>query len=237
MRKSSHPWRLLVSVLMLTCGILLGAASVPAATIPVCEYAKVNYTKNIGLPITDHIWRVKFTNLNKAKAAVVSSSDTSVANAVIYSNTMKEGCIYLDARKAGKAVINVAFTYTSSSGKKIDKKYAMNLTVYNYENPLKVAKIGKASLSSKVAYTNYTTTANLCKGKGIVRFTAKKGWTVKGIYVQGLKKNGKGVVYTTVKIPNNKVYNFSVFRIIPYIYVQLYNSSKKMNLTVMFSGT
>ena len=234
MKRISRRLRLMLTGVILMFIFAFGGSAVQAATTTL-DYAKVSYAKNLSLPIAGHVWRVSFTNLNKASDAIVTSSDTSVAGAVVYRNTMKQSCIYVTPHKAGQTVIKVSFSY-KSSGKTITKSYSMNLTVYAWAKPLKAATLGKKNYASHFKSTNFSSSAKIPAGKAIVRMTPNNGWTVEGIYAQGLKKNGTGVVYTTVQIPNNKVYNFSVFKIKPDIYVKVHNASKNMTLILMLAG-
>ena len=226
----------LLAGLLLLAGIAFGTVSVSAATLPLLDYSQVNYTKNLSLPMTNHTWRIHFTNLNKAKSATVSSSDTSVAEAVAYNASLKSGCIYVSPHKKGKTKVNVKYSYVNSSGTTINKNYTVNLTVYGWTNPLSKAKVGKTDHVSKFARTNFAFNVKLCIGKAMVNIVPKTGWTIKGVYLQGLRKSGSSYAYVTEKIPNKKVYNFARYIMRPDLYTVVYNAQKNMTLTLLLAG-
>ncbi len=219
--------------LILTMGLIFGAASVSAADT--LDYASVKYGTKISMPLANHVWRVKVSYLNRAEKAKVTSSDTSVATALIYSNTLKSGYFYVVPRKKGTTTISLDFSYTTSTGKKVNLNRTMKLTVYPYANPFNTVKVGSKDLTALVNRTNYTTKAKFFNGNALIRVTPKKEWTIRGIYVQGLEKSGSTVKYTTKKIANKEHFNFKKYAIMPDLYVVLYSSKQKVTMTVMFA--
>lgn len=228
----------LAAVLLLMFSILFGAAHVSAAsTLQLLDYSQVNYAKNISLPVTNHIWRIRFTNLNKASSATATSSNNSVASVAVYNNSLKNGCIYVAPHKKGTTTINVSFSYKSSTGKMVPQSYSVNLSVSAWSNPLKKAQIGKTNNASLFKKSNFTTSAKISSSKAMVYMVPNSGWTLKGIYAQGLKKSGSSYVYGRTKIANKAAFNFGQYVMKPDLYVQVYNAKTKMNITLLLSGS
>ena len=233
MKRNYKRTYLLLAGLALVLGLLFGSVTTTqAATL---DYAKTSYATKLSLPVTDHIWRVRIPNLSKATSASVTSSNKKFARATVYNAMLKQGCIYVTPVKTGKSTITVSFTYKNSSGKNVAKTYKIALSVFGYVNPIKRAKIGPRDLASKLENTNYSHSAQLCKGPAMIKVAPKKGWTLKGLYVQGLMKKGSGVVYTTKKIANNAKFNFSTFKYTPEFYIQVYNAKRNMTLLLMLT--
>ncbi len=235
-KRQNRKLSVLFAGLFLALGLMFGAVSTQAATLSLLDYARVNYAKNLSLPMTNHNWRIKFTNLNKASSATVSSSNPEVATIAAYNNSLKGGCVYVTPHEKGKTTLTVAFSFKSSTGAIVNRNYTVNLTVYGWVNPVKTVKVGKTNHASKFARTNISAGTKLCQGRALIYVVPKSGWTLKGLYVQGLRKSGSSYAYQRLKLGNKKVLDFRKYVGSPDIYIQVYSAAKKMNLTLLLSG-
>jgi len=100
----------------------------------------------------------------------------------------KNGNLHLYLKKAGKA--KVAYWMGS-------EKYVLNITVVNYQNPLKTFTVGGKNLASKLKKDNILESSDYFKGvflpAGKLKVAPASGWVVKEIllgYPDKVVKNG-----------------------------------------------
>ena len=165
--------------------------------VPATSMKDVNAaSEEVGInPFSDRVVSIMPGNNYKAtgvisvtgttKASQIKNLKSSNKSMKVSAHAAASGYIRVEYSKPGKTTI----TFTAKG-----KKLRTTFTVKKYANPVATLKIGSKNYTSKFNKSKYTYTSKKIS-KQTLNIKAKKGWTIKNVYVY----NSKGKLYNVNK--------------------------------------